>query len=269
MVCSDGRPPEGSGDAELAALFLGLAWGPLDPEKDNVGLACSVARSPVGDVTIQRGEGLAVNCHRFRQRSVTGEGDRSGVVQPQLRSLGQRVKFGAMGQGQVIPLAGCRFPVPINPLGIIVWSEGRDHGPQQAEQGPRPHGQGESKGLADIPGQIAVHVYGFTLPPEVGSAVKPQPQGRGVLMLTGEPQDLEHQQPLECPGVIVESQGPELAALELALEIGRVTGPVQTDGLAGTGGRAGTKPHGGEMEHSRWGNAFGLQDLRVGQGEYV
>ena len=34
-----GGAPKGSGDAEGAALLLGLAWGPLDPQKDHVGLA--------------------------------------------------------------------------------------------------------------------------------------------------------------------------------------------------------------------------------------
>ena len=88
-------------------------------------------------------------------------------------------------------------------------------------------------------------------------------------MLTGEPEDLQNQQPLECPGMIVESQGPELAALQLALQVGRVTGPVQTDSLAGAGSRAGAEPHGREMQDSRRGDAFGLQNLRVRQCEYV
>ena len=35
----NGGSPKGSGDAELAALFLGLAWRPLDPQKDDMGLA--------------------------------------------------------------------------------------------------------------------------------------------------------------------------------------------------------------------------------------
>ena len=98
--------PKGSGDAEGAALFLGLAWGPLDPQEDDVGLACSVTRSPVGDVAVKRGESLPVNCDGIGQGGATGQGDGGGVVQPQLGSLGQGVKFGAMGQGQVIPLAG-------------------------------------------------------------------------------------------------------------------------------------------------------------------
>ena len=84
-------------------------------------------------------------------------------------------------------------------------------------------------------------------------------------MLTGEPQDLQNQQPLECPGMIVESQGPELAALQLAFEVGRVTGPVQTDSLAGASSRAGAEPHGREMQDSRRGDALRLQNLRVGQ----
>ena len=89
-------------------------------------------------------------------------------------------------------------------------------------------------------------------------------------MLTGEPEDLQNQQPLECPGMIVESiQGPELAALKLALEVGRVTGPVQTDSLAGASSRAGAEPHRGEMQNSRRGDALRLQNLRVRQGEYV
>ena len=69
--------------------------------------------------------------------------------------------------------------------------------------------------------------------------------------------------------MIVESQGTELPALQLALQVGRVTGPIQTDGLAGAGSRAGPQPHGGEMQDSRGGDAFGLQDLGIGQGKYV
>ena len=88
-------------------------------------------------------------------------------------------------------------------------------------------------------------------------------------MLTGEAQDLEHQQALKCPRVIVESQGPELPALQLALQVGRVTGPVQTDSLAGASSRAGAEPHGREMQDSRGRDAFGLEDLRVRQCEYV
>ena len=169
----------------------------------------------------------------------------------------------------MVSLPGSGHPVPVNPLGVVVGLQGRDHGPQKGEQRPRPHGQGEPEGLADIPGQIGVHVYGLALPPEVGSTVKAQSQGGGVAVLTGEPEDLQNQQPLECPGMIVESQGPELAALQLAFEVGRVTGPVQTDSLAGASSRAGAEPHRGEMQNSRRGDALRLQNLRVRQGEYV
>jgi len=84
-------------------------------------------------------------------------------------------------------------------------------------------------------------------------------------MLTGESQDLEQEKPLESAGVIIESQRPELAALKLALKVGRVTGTVQTDCLAGSGGDTGPEPHRGEMQDSRGGDAFRLQNLRVGQ----
>ena len=88
-------------------------------------------------------------------------------------------------------------------------------------------------------------------------------------MFAGEAQDLEHQQALERPGVIVESQGPELAALQLAFEVGGVPRPVQTDSLAGAGSDARPEPHGGQVEHSRGGDALGLQNLGVRQRQHV
>jgi len=66
-------------------------------------------------------------------------------------------------------------------------------------------------------------------------------------MLAGESQNLKQQEPLESAGVIVESQRPELPALELALEIGRVSGTVKADRLAGASGNTGPQPHRGEM----------------------
>ena len=69
--------------------------------------------------------------------------------------------------------------------------------------------------------------------------------------------------------MIVESQGPELATLQLALQVGGVTRPVQTDSLAGAGSDARPEPHGGQVEHSRGGDALGLQNLGVRQRQHV
>ena len=156
--------PKGSGDAEGAALFFSLARGAFDTKENHVGTPCSITGPPIGHVAVECREDLAVDCHRFRQGRATWQGDGRRIIQPQLGGLGQGVKFGAVRQGEVIPLTGCRFPVAINPFCVIIRFQGRNHSPQQGEQGPRAHGQGETKGLANIPGKVAVYFYGFTLP---------------------------------------------------------------------------------------------------------